>query len=278
LSEPRTSPAGALAPALPAGIAGIGVVGPGLRGWAHACSVLGTAIAYEPAPTLIPPATALPPAERRRTGRVVNLALAVGQEAIGGLELDLTALRTVFASSGADSNNCHEICQTLASTDRQLSPTRFHNSVHNVAAGYWSIATRDMAPYTVVCAYDGSFAAGLLEALVQVNAVHLPVLLVAYDVDYPPPLRAKRPIPDGFGVALLLQPDTAAHALATVFAQFSQEPADMLESPALEQLRGAIPAARCLPLLERIARRQPGLTHLAYLDSLSLALEVTWSN
>src|SRR5256885_458513 len=65
---------------------------------------------------------------------VVRLALAVGLEATARAGADPAALAAVFASSGGDGQNCHEICQVLASSERQLSPTRFHNSVHNAAA------------------------------------------------------------------------------------------------------------------------------------------------
>src|SRR5690606_15774154 len=98
--------------------------------------------------------------------------------------------------------------------DRHISPTRFHNSVTNAPAGYWSIAMRSMAPATVVCAYDGSFSAGLLEAVSQVSDAQRACLLLAYDTDYPEPLRSLRPIPDGFGVALVLAPRPSPEALA----------------------------------------------------------------
>ena len=64
---------------------------------------------------MLPPPEGLPPAERRRTGAVVKLALAVGLEATrqaGAIPRELPA---VFTSSGGDGENCHEICQVLAS-------------------------------------------------------------------------------------------------------------------------------------------------------------------
>ena len=100
------------------------------------------------------------------------------------------------------------------SSERLISPTRFHNSVHNAAAGYWSIAYGCTEASTSLCAGDASFGAGLLEALAQLAAVAPAVLLLAYDADYPPPLHAKRPIADAFGVALLLtRPWAARRAL-----------------------------------------------------------------
>jgi hypothetical protein len=47
---------------------------------------------------------------------------------------------------------------------------------------------------------------GLLEAVTQVVVDQTRVLLVAYDVPYPQPLFAKRPIPEAFGCAFVLAP------------------------------------------------------------------------
>ena len=130
-----------------------------------------------------------------------KLALAIAQEATRRAGVDPAELASVFSSSGGDGHNCHEICQALALAGRELSPTRFSNSVHNAAAGYWSIATGAKRESNVLCAFDASFCAGLLEALAHVVVEEQPVLLVAYDTDYPEPLHAKRPIPDAFGSA-----------------------------------------------------------------------------
>jgi hypothetical protein len=259
---------------LSAYIDGIGLLGPGLAGWPYFREVLSGGRALEPAAPQIPPPTLLPPAERRRTGRVVNLALAVGLEATQQAAADAATLRSVFASSGGDGDNCHAICETLASADRQLSPTRFHNSVHNVTAGYWSIATRDTEASTVISAYDASFAAGLLEALTQLAAEPADILVVAYDLDYPSPLREKRPIPAAFGVALLLRPARTARSLAGISVSIESAAAQSAARPDLEGMRRSIPAARGLPLLELIARGESGSVALEYLQPLQLQVKV----
>lgn len=259
---------------LSACIQGVGLLGPGLPDWTAAAAVLQEEAPYRPARTLLPLPQMLPPAERRRAGRIIQLALGVGAEALARAHADARTLPTVFSSSGGDGDNCHDICLTLAGSDRQLSPTRFHNSVHNAASGYWSIAYGCRAASSSLCAHDASFGAGLLEALAQLAAGAGRVLLLAYDADYPPPLRAKRPIPDAFGVALLLAPGDAADALARVRVALTAAAAEPLADAALESLRGAIPAARCLPLLERVARRRRGRSVLDYLDTARLAVEV----
>ena len=262
--------------ALTADLRGIGLLGPGLDDWATGGLLLAGLVPYVSRATVLPMPTALPAAERRRTGTVVRLALAVGFEAVSRAGMNAAELPTVFSSSGGDGNNCHEICQTLASEDRQISPTRFHNSVHNAASGYWSIAANATPAANVLCAFDASFGAGLLEALTQVAVEQTPVLLVAYDLGYPEPLRTVRPIPDAFGVAMVLAP-RGKERVPNITVALTDAPAQHMTEVQFESMRVAIPAARSLPLLEKLARQEPGRVVLDYLDAQRIAVEVsTW--
>jgi hypothetical protein len=273
---------------LTANIEGVGLLGPGLDG-GNAVAILTGRSLYVRQPTVVPIPEGLPPAERRRLGLVVKLALNVGLQAILNAGVEADALPAVFASSGGDGQNCHEICQGLANDERFISPTRFHNSVHNAAAGYWSIATRSRAASNALCAFDWSFAAGLLEAVTQVVMDQTRVLLVAYDAPYPQPLFAKRPIPEAFGVAFVLAPlrDDAseeshgvaaavgsAGTLGRLTLELSDSPPDRMGNADLEALRASIPAARALPLLQQLAQRKAGVVNVEYLDGRSLAVEV----
>jgi hypothetical protein len=247
-------------------VSGLGVLGPGLSNWPEAEAVLTGRQPYRPAPAVLPVPTMLAAAERRRTGRVVRLAMGVASEAAANAGLDPSTLASVFSSSGGDGHNCHELCHALSVAGREISPTRFANSVHNAAAGYWSIGTGAMVESTVLCAFDASFTAGLLEALTQVVVDETPVLLVAYDSEYPEPLHSKRPIPDAFGVALALTPEPRAGSLARVDAALAELSYDRMTDPALETLRSSFPAARSLPLLRLLAQHRAGSAVLEYLD------------
>jgi hypothetical protein len=259
-------------------IEGIGLLGPGLDGWTSSRALLEGRSPYIPQPTVLPTPDGLPPAERRRLGRVVKLALGVGLQATSKAGADPASLPAVFASSGGDGLNCHEICEALSLDERLISPTRFHNSVHNAAAGYWSIATGSQAASNAVCAFDASFAAGLLEAVTQVVVDQTPVLLVAYDAPYPPPLFVKRPIPEAFGMAFVLTPVAGSRpgdsALGRLTLSFCDSPADRMHDPALESLRASVPAARSLPLLYQLAVRKPAVVNIEYLDGRCMAVEV----
>ena len=260
----------------------VGILGPGLADWPAARAVLRGESVYLPAPTVLPVPQLLPPAERRRAGRVVRRALAIASEASLRAGLDPGSLQSVFSSSGGDGHNCHELCVTLATAERAVSPTRFSNSVHNAAAGYWSIATGARGAANVLCAYDASFGAGLLEALALARSQRAGVLLVSYDTEYPAPLFAHRPIPDAFGISLVLKAERGPLSIARIdvaLAAADQERSALrpraCADPRLEALRAAIPAARGLPLLECIAKAEGGTVLLDYLDVARLALGVT---
>jgi hypothetical protein len=126
----------------------------------------------------------------------------------------------------------------------------------------------------------------LLEAMTQVVVDQTRVLLVAYDAPYPQPLFDKRPIPEAFGVAFVLAPSAgeapsavgdvpgAASAIGHLTLEFGDAPADRMSNPDLEALRASIPAARALPLLQRLAAGRAGVVNIDYLDGRSLAVEV----
>lgn len=255
---------------LRARVEGVALIGPGLPDWSSARAVLAGELPWAPAPTAVPPATALPPAERRRTGGSVRIALAAGFAACAAAGRDPASLPSVFASSGGDGENCHALCEALAEPQPAVSPTRFTNSVHNAPSGYWGIASRAMAASTSVCMHDASFVAGLLEALGLLAAGgHEAVLLVAHDGPYPLPIGALRPIPDAFAVALVL--GAGAGEVERPGFRFDAAAPSPLSSPhaaasggcslglgrtpdaGLEALERAIPAARALPWLRWLA-------------------------
>ncbi|MDE2165104.1 MAG: beta-ketoacyl synthase chain length factor [Alphaproteobacteria bacterium] len=258
-------------------IEGVGLRGPGLDGWAASLPVLSGAVAHVPAPVSVPPSALLPPNERRRAVQTVRLTLAVGAEAFAAAGRDAGETATIFTSSGGDGDTIHEILNVLASSNRELSPTRFHNSVHNTPAGYWGIATESRAPSSTLCCHDDSFAAGLLEAAAQATAERRAVTLIAYDVQYPEPLSLVRPIGAPFGVALVLTPvpTAAARAAVTLTLRPKCGVASAVASPTLEALRRTTPAARSLPLLAALARGVAAAVTLDYLGNLELALDVT---
>jgi hypothetical protein len=211
-------------------------------------------------------------AERRRSSQSARLAIMAAQDALAAGILNGDEIATVFASSDGDGAITHEICESLAGAAREVSPTSFHNSVYNAPAGYWSIATRSQLASTTVCAYDVSFAAGLIEAAAYATVERQPVMVIASDLPFPDPLHSIRPIEESFAAALLLAPSATAGALMRwqlnleprgTVTDFPQELSDKLRNN---------PAARCIPLLTRLAKGHAETVILDYSDEQDLAV------
>lgn len=253
---------------------GVGLWGPGLGSWVAACRVLAGAEPYRAVDTPFPAPNLLPPTERRRSSAATRVALYVGQEAISGNGVEASALPSVFATTVADSDTIHAICESIARSERDVSPTRFHNSVFNAAAGYWSIGSGSHQASATVCAYDGTFAAGLLESVTQLQAGSSHVLLIAYDIPCPYPLCEARPIAFPFGMALLLSRAPMARCLgrASVVLVEAGAPTPCGEA-ALERLRLGNPIARALPVLVAAARGAAARSVLEYVSGNDLAVD-----
>jgi len=239
--------------------------GPGLPDWLTSRPVLSGAEAYRAAPTVLEAPVQLSAVERRRAIPSVKLALRVGTAAVAQSGRDPAHLSAVFASSGADGETIVAILAALAAPGREVSPTRFHNSVHNAPSGYWGIAVQSREAVTSVSCYDASFAAGLLEAGVQAVASGQPTLLVAYDLPYPEPLHAVRSIGASFGTALVLSPGPSDRAHAELRLRMTATSAaggTVCSDQGLEALRRGNPAARSLPLLVMLASRAAGSIRL----------------
>lgn len=252
----------------------VGMIGPGLVGWLASQAVLRGERPFQKTPLPALTAGILPPNERRRTTPLIRLALTTALDAIGDELASIGGVATVFASSGGDAETVDKICRTLHVANHPVSPTLFHNSVHNAPAGYWAIATGSTAPSTSLSAYDGSFGAALLEGVAQASVEQCRVLIVAYDVPPPAPLHAKRPLTDAFGCALLIDSGVTAKGPALEVSLVPEESEDRVADSGLEQLRLGSPAARALPLLVALAQGVPGRVVVPYLPGRSMAVRV----
>lgn len=192
----------------------VGVLAPGLPDWESSKPVLAAEMAYVGAPLAAIMPASLPPAERRRSSPTVRLAIAVAEQALQGTPLAPHDMAMVFSSYEAAGAITHQLCEVLAGS-REVSPTQFHNSVHNAPSGYFSIAMNAKLAASSVCRGKWSFAAGLLNAATQALADNVPVLYVCYDSPLPPPLCAAMPVLEATAIALVLTPAPTPQLLAT---------------------------------------------------------------
>ena len=258
-----------------AGIAGVGLLGPGLAGWTASVPVLAGTAAHEPGPFVPPVPALLPATERRRTGPSVRLALAVAAEAVQESGLTPESLDSVFASSNGEAQVIVSILDALHAPDGAISPTQFHNSVHNAAAGYWGIAAGSGRPSVSLGGHDFVFATGLMLAVAQVAARRAPVLFVAHDVPLPTPLTALRPGAGSCAMALVLVPGEGALGSLSVAYGAGAVATEPALPASLAALRAGNPVARGLPLLAALAARRAAALRFALPEAAGLDVSVT---
>ncbi|MFO1418898.1 MAG: beta-ketoacyl synthase chain length factor [Methylotetracoccus sp.] len=257
-------------------ITGIGVSGPGLPDWPSARTALGPAGAYVPRAYQPSGRSPLEGPERRRATAVTRLALEAAMEAAGP-DRGRWDIPTVFASSGGEVDTCDLIFDQLARPERSVSPTQFHNSVHNAASGYWGIASGSHQPSTSLACFDDTVAAALLESMAMLAGGHEELLMVAYDCPPPFPIGPFRPLLAPFAVAFRLAARDCSEALACLDVSSSprgHERPTVMPVPELETLRVGNPAARALPLLAAIAGTGDATIRLAGSDSAFIFVRV----
>ena len=232
-------------------VEGVGLWSPQLANFAALKTVLDGG--SPEAPPARPTAATLPPNERRRAPESVLLAVEVAGQAVAMSEYDAATLACVFASSHGDQPVTDYMCATLAQAPREMSPTRFHNSVHNAAVGYWTIATGCHQPSTAIAAMRASFGAGLLEAASLVVTEQRPVLLVGSDTRGSGPLGEVTDCEQPFGCALVLSPDATENTLAVLELRLTPAQPVTVAEPPLDAWSKVSASGSALPLLALLA-------------------------
>jgi len=229
-----------------------------------------------PAAPLAEPVPGLLPArEGRRAPLHVRLAIEAGTQACAENAALMGDVATVFTSAMGDTEITDYMCRTLAGPAPMLSPTRFHNSVHNAASGYWSIGATNRQPAVAVAAGEHSWSTGLLEACTMAATTGGRVLFVAHDVGAPVPLQAVTANRQPFAMGLLIsgRREGPSWRPATVTWRAASTPWPAPATPWLRQLAAENASARGVALLESLAAGPPFLREFPLGRGCSLALE-----
>jgi len=258
-------------------VEGIGFWASRLPGWNIARAVIRGEQTAPDVASVRPAPTMLAPTERRRAPDAVAVALEVASKACESAGRAPTDLPSVFASTHGDLAISDYMCATLAATPTLISPVKFHNSVHNAAAGYWSIGTGSYAPYTALSAFQYTFGVGLLEAVTQVACEDRPVLYVAFDIEAKGPLSTIAPSRGLLGVALVLSPASSnqdGRKLA-LRVETGNSAAPTPARSVAAALVGDNALAPCLPLFEALAANDASTTAFQLSDCMSLHVRVS---
>jgi len=198
----------------------------------------------------------IPANERRRAPLPVRLAIETSWQAAQQSGFDAKDLKCVFVSALGDTQLTDYMCKVLAGENKQLSPTKFHNSVHNAAAGYWTISTGCMKAANSVAAYEESVSLTLLEALTQIAVEQEPILLSFYDAPVSPVLKSLLKNESAFSVSLVLAPLSSDIKGINLTAETKPSPVTWPEielNDMLANLYQTTPTAKILSLLKTLA-------------------------
>ncbi len=263
-------------PVLNLWLEGIGAWSPELPDWPALQQWLRDGTIPDAEPQKKPAAAQLSPGERRRAPMSVRLAVEVASQAVAMSTRDAAQLPSLFACAHGDPEILNNICATLAESPAEISPTRFHNSVHNAAAGYWTMATGCHAASNAMTSLDYSFAAALLEAASVACADHTPVLMVASDSPGCGPLAEAIATTEHFGCALVLAPEASDKAIARLQLQTVPHKAqtDTGSRPHWQTLADTNLSARGLPLLAAIANGEPARLQLQAAPALDIEVQI----
>jgi len=156
----------------------------------------------------------LPALLRRRCDLLSRMMLLAAHRCADRAKLDLSGVRTVFASRHGSFSTAISLLENVAEEETP-SPAQFSHSVHNAQAGLFSIWAKNRAPSVALAAGAETFVAGLLEAIAQLRR-GAPVLLVAGDETIPEavaPISDHAPPPHAVALLLADRPPGAAFAL-----------------------------------------------------------------
>jgi hypothetical protein len=252
-------------------LAGIGILAPGIADRSALEALLdgGTIGADLPRPE---PAS-LSARERRRAPTTVSWSLAAAEAACADAGIAPSQTQAVFASGMGDLELVNSICTALADDAATMSPTQFHNSVHNAPAGYWTIGAKATADATALSAYRDSAGAALIEVAGRAASDARPIVLLSYDIPGPPPITDFWDTRHAFAAALVLTRKASAKSIGLLIEPgVAAQPAPALPA-SLQALVDDNPAARILKLLA-LLRAAPGMG-VTFQPERGMAVKVT---
>jgi hypothetical protein len=208
------------------------------------------------ASVVTPEADLLSGALRRRATGLTRMAVEVFRQATRAADCDVATVPIVWATSHGEHATAIKILGMMRSGEGKLSPTHFHNSVHNTASGYASIAAGNCAPSTTLTGGAELAASAFLEATCHLEATAEDVVVVLADEPLLPPFEqhdSKSPL------ALAFCLSSRSERASAVLSGFRRDAVAPVKN---HDRFGRLYVSSALPLLERIVHRRPGTVAL----------------
>ena len=200
----------------------------------------------------------------RRATPLTRMSVEVMQQAVEMGKADAASTPSVWATAHGEHSTAIGLLGMMLKGEGKLSPTKFHNSVHNTPSGYASIAAKNRSPSTTLTGGAELVASAFCEAGAMVSALNRDVVLVLGDE----PLMVPFDSPDSarpLATSFLLSPDPN-RALGTI-SNLQKRPDQAPHSQ--DETFGRLHVSAALFLVEAIVRRQSGIIPLQHQTSFN---------
>lgn len=202
-----------------------------------------------------PPAELLHPRLRRRTSTLTRAAVTALEAALAGSGVAVSDVRLVLVSSFGEIETTVELLAQLAEPGGPVSPTKFHNSVHNTATGYMSIASGNNRESTALAGGPHNLEIGLLETLAGLCESGGDAVLIFAEELLPHPFEREGADPS-FAVALHLSTNVAADVAASELCLTQRLPSNQPLAPGVAGIGLPTMISPLVELLRAIAEPQ----------------------
>ena len=140
----------------------------------------------------------IPQIQRRRLSQLTKMSLKTAFECSEGYN----NIESVFASRYGELSQTLKLLKSIFNKE-DLSPAGFSLSVHNTAAGLYSVIDKNTKPYTAIAAGEITFEAAFLEALGRLQ--YQEYILLVVSEEYVTEMQDKlMPLFSPFSTAFLL--------------------------------------------------------------------------
>jgi hypothetical protein len=189
---------------------------------------------------------------RRRASPLTRISVDVFEQATRAAGVDPATIPTIWATAHGEHGTAIKLLKMMLRGEGKVSPTHFHNSVHNTPSAYASIAAGNGSASTTLTGGPELVSSAILEAFCHLDAGTPEIVVVLGDEPLHAPFeRGDMQEPLGIAFVFASAPDGAAFKLSNLRRE-------ALPSIKLHERLGGLYVTAGLPLLEHIVSRRPG--------------------
>lgn len=193
---------------------------------------------------------------KRRATPLTRLGVEVLGQAARHAGTELSSLSSVWATAHGEHSPAIDLLGMMHRGEGRLSPTKFHNSVHNTPSGYASIATGNRSVSTTLTGGPELVAATIIESIALLRANGGAVAAIMADEPLLPPFERKE-VTSSLGVALVLAGERRG-----ALAQLSMPRLEHTQGAADDPRFGTLHISAALPLVRALGDGATGTVPL----------------